>query len=206
MAIELKEVADIEAPLEDVWRFLLSPTELASCMPGAEVTEVIDDRSFKGSLRIRVGAISAKYVGAVTYQEVDLDRRRVVMKLQAGEGSGGTVNGTISTELVPVSDKVTRADVQSSIDATGRLIQVGRGMIDGIARQVIGTFVGNVQKHLAARAPVDSAGREMPAGPSDDKQKHAESLNVSAFVWKAIVSRLSSVFARLFRRSRSSDQ
>jgi hypothetical protein len=203
MAIQLKEGVDINAPVDDVWRFLLSPEDLARCMPGAEVVEVADDGSFRGGVKMRVGAISVKYEGDVKYEVVDREQRRVVMRLQAGEGSGGTVSGRISTSLSPLSEDTTRAEVESSVDLTGRLVQVGRGMIDGVSRQVIGTFIRNVQIHFAVpQKPANGTEASEAASRTDRENVETEALNVSVFVRRAFVKWLSSAFDRLFRRSR----
>jgi carbon monoxide dehydrogenase subunit G len=176
MAVELKEVVSIEAPLGRVWRFLLSPENLVACMPGAELTERVDEQSFKGTLKMRVGAISATYAGTVTYQTVNEAEHTVVLLAQAEDTTGGTATGTITSTLKPLADDSTEVHVQSSIDLTGRLVQVGRGMIDGVAKQVINIFVTNVKEHMKA----ETIGQEVPRGRED------EALNLLAVLWAAL--------------------
>jgi len=206
MAMELKEVVELDVPAEVVWRFLLSPVELATCMPGAEITELVDDQNFKGTVKMRVGAISVKYAGTVKYESVEADAHRVVLRLKADEASGGTVSGSISAELTELSHASTRVDVLSSIDLTGRLVQVGRGMIDGVARQVIGTFVKNVEAHLSsAEASEEAVGSRPLSDRTGPVPKHEDSLNVTALVWRAFIQWIRSIYARVAGRLDSRD-
>jgi carbon monoxide dehydrogenase subunit G len=71
MAIEIRETFQVAAPIDRVWRFLMDPKQVASCMPGASLDEIVDGRTFLGSVRVRLGAISASYKGRVRFDEVD---------------------------------------------------------------------------------------------------------------------------------------
>ena len=47
----------VNAPLQVVWDFLLNVQEVAPCMPGAELTEVVSDTEYKGTVKIKLGAV-----------------------------------------------------------------------------------------------------------------------------------------------------
>ncbi len=150
MAIELSESFQVNAPVERVWQFMLDPESVAACMPGAALTESIDDRNFVGSVKVKIGAITAKYAGNIAYTSADEPSGTVVMLVEAKEKGGGTVSGTITTRLAAVSSELTDVQCESAIDMTGRIVQVGRGMIEGVAGQIIGKFVVNVRTVLEA--------------------------------------------------------
>ena len=148
MAIELKEVFQVAAPIEAVWQFLMSPEWMIPCLPGATVSEVIDEKQFVGTVKLKIGAITAKYDGTITYTTADPGNYLCVMLAEAREKGGGTVSGTISTRLVQLDSGVVEATVESCVDMTGRVVQVGRGMIEGVASQIIGKFVKNIKSTL----------------------------------------------------------
>ena len=198
MAIELQESFEINAPVEAVWQFLLSPENVASCMPGASLGEIIDEQQFIGNMKLKMGAITAKFSGKITYTEVDKDNPRIVMLAEAKDTSGGTVNGTITTQMKSLSAQQTEVLCESNIDMTGRLVQVGRGLIDGVSAQIIGKFIKNVKKLLesqAAQADESEGAEAAPQAAAPDMEEE-DSINVLAVVWKAIWSKIVGLFKR----------
>ena len=70
------------------------------CLPGASVTEIVDDKQFVGSVKLKIGAITTKYAGTITYTTADQSQYTCVMLAGSeGEKGGGTVSGTITTRL-----------------------------------------------------------------------------------------------------------
>lgn len=215
MAIELHETFQVAAPIDRVWQFMMNPENVAACMPGASLTETIDDKSFIGTVKVKIGAITAKYSGTITYSTADEAQHLVVMSVEAKEKGGGTVNGTITTRLKVISETETEVACESAVDMTGRIVQVGRGMIEGVAGQIIGKFVKNVKKLLevaepapAAAAPAGEqaatsnapAAKPTPAAPPqlDDDD---DAINIVAVVFKVIWDGIKNFFKRLFGRS-----
>ena len=137
MAIEIRETFQVSAPIDQVWNFMKSPENLAGCMPGASLARIIDDRSFVGTVKLKVGAITASYDGTMTFIKLDDSARELTLLAEAKEKGGGTVSGTISANLLALPDGSTEVRCESSTDLTGRIVQVGRGMIEGVSKQVI---------------------------------------------------------------------
>jgi hypothetical protein len=209
MAIELKEVFQIAAPIDEVWRFLMSPERMIPCLPGATVSEIIDEKQFVGTVKLKIGAITAKYDGTITYTTADESNHLCVMLAEAKEKGGGTVSGTISTKLVQLEGGVVEATVESCVDMTGRVVQVGRGMIEGVASQIIGKFVKNIKTTL--EVPVAEGGEgegEVPGtpGPQTPPTFHRaaedDSINVLAVVFKVIRDGIVNFFKRLFGKGK----
>lgn len=167
MAIELQESFEVAAPVEKVWQFLMTPENVVDCMPGGSLTEKLNDKSFVGTVTMKIGAITAKYSGTITYTTADVATRTVVMLAEAKEKGGGTVTGTITSVLIAQGPNSTLVKCNSSVDLTGKIVQLGRGMIDGVSAQIIGKFVKNVKALLevpggeapaAAPTPAEAAG------------------------------------------------
>lgn len=205
MAIELKETFKVLAPIDRVWQFMLDPENVAACMPGASLTELIDDKNFVGSVKVKIGAITAKYSGTIAYTTADEAQHLVVMLVEAKEKGGGTVTGTITTKLDALSATETEVKCESSVDMTGRIVQVGRGMIEGVAGQIIGKFVKNVKTLLEVEPAPMAANAEPGAAPPppvaapklDDKD---DAINIVAVVWKVIWDAITGFFKRLLGR------
>lgn len=209
MAIEFQENFSVAAPIDKVWDFIMTPENVAKCMPGAALTELLDDKKFAGNIKVKIGAITARYEGTISYAEADKAAYRVVMIPEAKEKGGGTVAGRIDTQLIAVSSGETAVQCHSSVDMTGRIVQVGRGMIDGVADQIFKKFVKNVKLLLEAPEPqeaVATAGAEavatQPAAPPVEPKLDDAPINIFAEVWKWFWGAVSRFFKGLFNPAR----
>lgn len=214
MALQIQESFEVAAPVDMVWAFINNPANVVACMPGATLTQVVDERQFVGAVKLKIGAVSAQYQGTITYAEVDRGNGLVRMIATGNERGGGTVSGTILTRLEALpGSNATKVSCESNIDLTGRIVQVGRGMIEGVSAQVIKKYVGNVRAML--EAPAAAAGPEAaaPAAPEGDASavpaplrsvdaappQKEDSINVLAVVFKVLIDRVRAFFRRLFR-------
>ncbi len=209
MAIELRQTFQVRAPIEAVWAFLLDPQNVVACMPGASLTQVIDDKSFVGAVKVKVGAVTAQYQGTITYTGIDAAARVVTMLAEGKERGGGTVKGTIVSQLSSAEGgAVTNVETSSSFDLTGKIVQVGRGMIEGISAQIIKMYVGNVRAMLepiaaaAATAASGSAAAGQPAAATPPPARQ-ESINIVAVVAKTLWEGVKGFFKRLFGKRSS---
>ncbi len=154
MAIEIQERFQVSAPIERVWRFVMDPHQVVTCLPGATLLEVVDDRTFVGQVKVKVGAVSASYKGKIHLTEVDESSHRVNMAAEGKETSGGTAKGTMRSFLSALPDGGTEIVAEATVDLTGRLVQVGRGMIQGVAHQIFLQFVAATKARLEVPEPV----------------------------------------------------
>lgn len=192
MAIGFQETFRVEAPIAAVWRFLLDPRQVATCMPGAELEDVLDDRTFLGVVKIRVGAITTRYMGRIRFTQVDEQGYLVEMVAEARETGGGTAKGTMSGRLRPLSDGRTEVVAEARVDLTGRIVQVGRGMIEGVSHELFQQFVTRTKERLEAPG---KAGEPKPAEPEDGAIRIVPLLLRT--LWSAVVR----FFRRLLGRS-----
>ena len=167
MAIDITETFQVRAPIELVWRFLLDPGQVAPCMPGAVLDEVVDERTFHGTVKIKVGAITTRYKGTVHLTTVDEAARHIEMSAEGRETGGGTAKGSMVADMRTLPDGRTEVVAKASVDLTGKIMQVGRGMIQGVSHQLFLQFVSAVQAHLeplaaqaAGAAPVAASGAQ----------------------------------------------
>lgn len=196
MAIEIRETFQVQAPIEHVWKFVLDPHNVAACMPGASLEQVIDEKTFVGNIKVKVGAVMAAYKGRVELTEVDPTSYTVQMKAEGTESGGGTARGTMRSKLVTLPDGKTEIVAEASVDLTGRIMQVGRGMIQGVSKQLFQVFVKNARARLEAEAAAVAAGAPPPPPPV----KQEEAINAVALLFKTLWAAIVSFFRRLFGR------
>lgn len=201
MAIDIKETFKVAAPIDKVWAFFQTPDNVVACMPGASLTEIVDAQRFLGAVKVKIGAVSAQYQGSITYQEVNKNNYSMKLLAEGNERGGGTVSGTIATQLIQLADGGgTEVQCNASIDLTGRIVQVGRGMIEGVSAQIIKKYVTNVRALLERQAGPAAAGAttEAAATPAS-RPPQEDSINIVAVVFKVLWDGLRNFFRRLFR-------
>jgi uncharacterized protein len=154
----------VNAPLQRVWDFLLNVQEVAPCMPGAEITEVVSETEYKGNVKIKLGAVQMSYKGTATIDQIDESTHTVVL-VAAGRESRGTGNAssTTTSNLVAEGSNRTLVNLHSQVDVSGRVAQFGRGIMQDVASRLIGEFARNLEARLMAGEP--SASTEAPSSP-----------------------------------------
>jgi carbon monoxide dehydrogenase subunit G len=191
MAIEIQETFQVAAPIEAVWRFVMDPAQVAACMPGAELDEVVDEHTFLGSVKIKVGAITTSYKGRVRVTQIDEQAYTAEMVAEGREAGGGTARGTISNRLRSLPDGQTEVVTAASVDLTGRIMQVGRGMIQGVSHQLFQQFAARSKERL-----------ETPEGtpPGTTPAAADEPLRIVPLLLRALWSAITGFFRRLLGR------
>lgn len=217
MAIDIQETFTVQAPIDLVWRFLLDPHQVAPCMPGAELDEIVDERTFHGTVKIKVGAITTRYKGKVHLMTVDEAGRRIEMTAEGRETGGGTAKGTMVAEMRTVAGGGTEVVSTASVDLTGKIMQVGRGMIQGVSHQLFLQFVSAVQSHLeplaaaAAAAPPAAASEaggdaarvvtpEVVPPPLPRPQVEAKAIRIVPLILNVLWAAIQRFFRRLLGR------
>jgi carbon monoxide dehydrogenase subunit G len=195
MAIEIRETFTVLAPIDQVWPFVMDPHKVVTCMPGAKLDQVVDERTFLGSVHVKVGAISTSYKGRVQFTEVDAQGHVVQVAAEGRETGGGVAKGTMSSRLRSLPDGYTEVVAEASVDLTGRIIQVGRGMIQGVARQLFQQFAVSMKQQL--EGPSGGAAPAAATGTAAASQPIRILPLVIRAVWSAIVD----FFRRVFGRS-----
>jgi len=172
MSLDIEEQLELQAPVDRVWKFLISPEKIVTCLPGAELTKVEDERTFLGNMKVKVGPVSVAYQGRVRLVEVDEAAHRVKMSGEGTEkGGGGSAKMKMESEVVPLDGGGSRVVVKSQVDLAGRIVQFGRGMIKGVAGQIFKQFGENLKAAIAAEAATEAAPPPPPAAPAAEAMR-----------------------------------
>jgi carbon monoxide dehydrogenase subunit G len=195
MAIEIKETLQVEAPIERVWDFVVDPQRVVTCMPGAALDEVVDDKTFLGTVKVKLGAITTKYKGRVEFANVDAQAHSIQMVAEGRETGGGTAKGTIDMRVNELPEGPVELVIEAGIDLTGRVMQVGRGMIQGVSHQLFKQFAASAKEILEA----EDEAAEAAAVAAVAEQKPVA---IVPLIFRTIVAAIVNFFKRLFGGSR----
>jgi uncharacterized protein len=174
MAIHLENEITVPASPDEVWDFLLDPRRVAPCMPGAELTEIVNDHQYKGKVHIKMGPVSLSFNGDVDITERDDSAKRMVMKASGSEQKGkGQANATVTSSLERAGSG-TKMRIIQDIDLSGPLAQYGRGMIQDVSGSLMDEFAGRIQADLS-RGTSAAGGNGAAASARPVKQKNSVS-------------------------------
>ena len=194
MGFKIEERFEVQAPVEQVWKYMIDPQRVVHCLPGAELLEVQDERSFLGAIKVKVGPLAMSYKGHAKFTEVNEETHQVRMVGDAREvgGSGSTKVSMLST-VTALPNGGSEVVVNAEVDLVGKIVQFGRGMIEEVSRQMFRQFSVCVKKQLEV---VDEAKPEenKPAPPQQETQAVAVAPLASKALWAIIVR----FFRRLF--------
>jgi hypothetical protein len=209
MAFKIAERFEVQAPVERVWQYLIDPASVVQCLPGAELLESTDDRTFLGQIKVKVGPLSMSYKGKGSFTEVNDETHTVRMVGDAREvGGSGSTKVTMVSTVTALDGGGSQVSVDADITLVGRIVQFGRGMIEEVSRQMFRQFATCVKSRLevvdeppGTTNDTDENPIESPkTPPQETKAVNAASLGFRA-MW-AIVARF---FARLFGRSHAAE-
>jgi carbon monoxide dehydrogenase subunit G len=153
MAIPIEKSVVIRAPLAAVWAFLTDPQRVVRCLPGAAITGQVDERTWTGTITMKVGPVAASYKGKVRFERLDAaaHEAEIVASGQDVRGKGGA-DLRMTSRLIERSPGETEVVATSDVNVTGILAQLGRGMIQDVSDQMFGKFTD------AMRAELESVG------------------------------------------------
>jgi uncharacterized protein len=199
--MQIENEFTVAAPADALWAYLLDVEKIAPCMPGAELTETIDDRNWKGTVHAKFGPVSMSFAGTVSMQERDDAAHRVVLKAKGMEQKGkGAANASVTSWLEPAADPgSTTVKMQADITLTGAAAQMSRGLLPEISKKLTQQFADCLQAGMAAEAtpaPATATAEPPTAAPpprTAAKPVGGIGLGLSA-LWATIVA----FFRRLF--------
>jgi len=152
--LQLETVFRLPLPPEEAWKVLLDVPAITPCVPGAELTEVVDERTWKGKSSVKLGAVSLAYAGTVTMEERDDAGRRAVLKAQGTETRGrGLASARITMRLEAADGGDTRVVMVTDLNISGTVAQVGRGMIGDVSQKIANQFAANLSAKIATPSP-----------------------------------------------------
>ena len=158
MPFKVEERFEIQAPVQRVWEYLIDPARVAVCLPGAELLESQDERTFLGAVKVKVGPVTMSYKGLVKFADVDEQAHQVRIVGEGREaGGGGAVKVTMLSKVTQLSTGGSEVVVEGEVDLVGKIVQFGRGMIEEVSRQLFRQFSACVKQQL------EVAGKPLPS-------------------------------------------
>ncbi|MFQ5409582.1 MAG: SRPBCC family protein, partial [Anaerolineales bacterium] len=137
MAIPIEERFAIAAPIAQVWAYFSDPPRVAPCLPGAELIEVVGEKTYKGRVQVKVGQIGAQYQGTVVVEKIDRQNWAMVLVARGDQsGAAGRAEARIAFSLRSLAKENTEVVIRVELSIAGRLAQLGSGLIQTVSKQL----------------------------------------------------------------------
>ena len=186
----IKNEFEVAEPVEKVWQFFENIPQVATCLPGAELTEDLGDEKYKGKVAIRMGPVRMQFAGTADITERDEAAKRVVVHAAGADEKGRGQAAMIVTATLTRAGRGTKVAVAQDLQLSGAAAQYGRGMISDVSSVLMRDFATNMQDRI----------QRIERGESVEQLAAASASPARGFTLglRAAVMALSRVFRRFF--------
>jgi uncharacterized protein len=198
--LEFDNSFEVAAPIERTWEILKDIERIAPCLPGAELTEIIDEDNYKGKVSVRLGPVALTFQGQVTFLERDDAAFSARVKAQGSDSRGrGGANANVTFGLTE-SDSGTTVDIHTDLQLSGSVAQYGRGvgMITDLSSQIIGQFAKRLHAEIVTSDDATPEGSGPEPGAEKPPPAPAEPIAVGGLAFRVLWNALVRSIKRLF--------
>jgi len=179
---------DVAQPVDRVWQFFQDIPQVASCLPGAELTGELSADSYRGKVAVRMGPVRLQFAGTADITERDEQGRRIVVHAAGADERGRGQANMVVTAQLSAAGRGTRVAVTQDLQLSGAAAQYGRGMISDVTAVLMRDFSANMQDRIA----------RIERGESASQLAAAAATPASGFALGLRAARMA--LARVFRR------
>jgi carbon monoxide dehydrogenase subunit G len=186
----IKNEFEVAEPVEKVWQFFENIPQVATCLPGAELTEDLGEEKYKGKVAIRMGPVRMQFAGTADITERDEAAKRVVVHAAGADEKGRGQAAMIVTATLTRAGRGTKVAVAQDLQLSGAAAQYGRGMISDVSSVLMRDFATNMQDRI----------QRIERGESVEQIAAASASPARGFTlgMRAAMMALSRVFRRFF--------
>jgi uncharacterized protein len=197
--VRIQNEFEVKAPIERVWAYLLDVEKIAPCAPGAELTDVVDDRTWKGKVNVKVGPVSMSFAGTVVLQDRDDEAHTITLKADGREQRGkGAASAVVHSRMEAV-DGGTRVSIDTDLTISGAVAQYGRGMVGDISQRLTKEFADCLEAKIAG----EEASLQIPPSAAPEAASEGsggspvKGLRIGLWaLWRAVVRAVKRLFGR----------
>lgn len=140
--MKLENSFEVAAPPAEAWAVLVDVERVAPCVPGASLTEIVDENAYKGSMKVKLGPVSLAFDGEAKFVERDDANFRAHIKAEGREAKGrGGAQADVEFSLVE-SAEGSAVTIITDLTLNGPVAQYGRsqGIIASVAEEMVTRF------------------------------------------------------------------
>lgn len=187
MEVKAEKILKLNQDPDMIWKCMIDPSFMVKSVPGAELTEQLDERNFKGKISIKIGPVTAKFNGEAEFTKLEESDYELTMEGKGLDTSGkGGANMTMNIKLSTLEGGGTEMQSSMSLSITGRLAQFGARMIVAVNNKMFDQWATSFTELLNEQT--SSKDSEEKSNNQPDNGSVAEQTPVKALplAWAAI--------------------
>lgn len=154
----IEDTFTVRTPVDRLWAFIQDVERIAPCLPGAELTEVVDERTWKGKVHVKFGPVQMAFAGTVVMEERDDAAHRATLSAKGTEQRGkGVASAKVESWLEPAGEEGTAVHIRSDISITGAAAQLSRGLLPEVSKLMTKQFAACLEAKLNEQEPSSPA-------------------------------------------------
>ena len=170
-----------------VWKMMIDPSFMVKTVPGAELTELLDDRNFNGKISLKIGPVTAKFNGEAEFTKLVEEDYELTLEGKGLDTSGkGGANMTMNIKLAPIDDGGTEMKSSMSLSITGRLAQFGGRMIVAVNNKMFDQWAKSFTDLLNEQLPTNYSNEKSSSQQTDSKPVESTPVKAFPLAWAAI--------------------
>ena len=190
MEVNLDKRYELKTSVEQAWAVLSDVRAVASCMPGAQITEQVDETHFKGTVKSKIGPAMMSFGGDIELLGLDAATRTLKMLGKGADKAGSSAQMTLEARVEPDGAAATVLVGQATIVVSGKLAQFGSRLLVPVSDAMLAQFADNFR---AAAAALPAAG---PAAEAQAPAPPVKELNALALLWAVVKGWFAGLFGR----------
>lgn len=188
----------VHAPIERAWEVLTDIPAITPCLPGAALSGQ-DGNQYTGTVKIKVGPVTANYSGKAVFAVVDEERRHIEIAADGRDSRGsGNASASIVADMRADGDD-TVVTISTDLKVAGKVAQFGKGMIAEVSEKLIGQFVTCIEQELLGDRIVDEVAEALAGGtgetPTAAAPREVEALDLMELAGGSVSKRLAAAGA-----------
>ncbi len=198
MQVNLEKSFPLPFPASAAWTLLSDLPSVAACMPGAEITETVDDTHFKGKVKAKVGPATMAFNGEIVLKNIDHKKREMHM-VGKGQDSKGSSSAELDLKAWMLAIDANHCELKGEavVTVNGKVASLGGRLMTQVSDQILNQFGKNFVERVMAR---ESASPENPsasgtASPAPTAPAKASELNGLSFAWSVFVGLIKGLFS-----------
>ena len=170
-----------------IWKCMIDPSFMVKSVPGAELTEQIDERNFKGKISVKIGPVTTKFNGEAEFTKLEEADYELTMEGKGLDTSGkGGANMTMNIKLSTLEDGGTEMLSSMSLSITGRLAQFGGRMIVAVNNKMFDQWAKSFTDLLNEQLPTNYSNEKSSSQQTDSKPVESTPVKALPLAWAAI--------------------
>lgn len=197
MEVKLDKQYHLDVDATRAWALLNDLKAVASCMPGAEITEQLSDTSYKGAVKVKVGPAVAQFGGTVDVLEAVTAERKMVLRGKGADKGGSSASMDLTAIITsdPSNPAHSVLNGQAAVIVNGKFAQFGGRMMVQVSDMLLAQFVENFRQTALTLPTADGAASTQTA-TKVSAPAVAREINGLAIFWALVKSWFGGLFSK----------